>query len=197
MSIVLLHSLWYLLNFLWGLLRPKHFNYKTKQYYSRAREEGNCVLFQSISSESTVSWCVLPSQCCVLQSQLLCTAKLAVVYCKVSCCVLQSLLTCTAVILVYCRLQGQLMCTYKAKQGLNFRNPTVQCNCNRSCEKFKQIQYCLGFCVYSCQKLQCNWFCIKIKVILVISIKINYNSYLTVPVHSKKEEKRKKKISYN
>ena len=96
MSIVLLHSLWYLLNFLWGLLKPKHFNFKIKHYYSRARKKGNCVLFRSISSESTVSWCVLPSQCCVLQSQLLCTEKLADVHCSD---------------LVYCRPQGQLMCT--------------------------------------------------------------------------------------
>ena len=117
MSIVLLHSLWYLLNFLWGLLKPKHFNFKIKHYYSRARKKGNCVLFRSISSESTVSWCVLPSQCCVLQSQLLCTAKLAVVYWKVSwralqwSCVLQTARSAD----VYCRVsqceqQRQLIC---------------------------------------------------------------------------------------
>ena len=167
MSIVLLHSLWYLLNFLWGLLKPKHFNFKIKHYYSRAREKGNCVLFRSISSESTVSWCVLPSQCCVLQSQLSCSAKLAVVYWKVSWRALQWS-WCTADRKVsWCVLQSQSMWTakttdmcfrvsccvlkiqvvywnsYKAKHRIYFWNPTVQCTCNRSWEEFKQIQYCL------------------------------------------------------
>ena len=93
MRIDLLHSLWYLLNFLLGLLRPKHFNLEMKQYYSGAREEGKLCTFPHpyLVTELSADACCRVSV--VYFSQLMCTAA--------SWCELQSAN-------VYC---SQLMCT--------------------------------------------------------------------------------------
>ena len=122
MRIDLLHSLWYLLNFLWGLLRPKHFNLEMKQYYSGAREEGKLCTFPHpyLVTELSADACCRVSV--VYCSQLMCTVEWTDMYCN----------------------------SNKAGQGINFRSRNSAYLC--LCKKCKQVQYWLDFCFLSCQK---------------------------------------------